>query len=118
MFVRAPTCDEQRRDKGLPIVPLKVKGAESDNSIKTYVLLESGSTASFCSEVLLKELGVTGTKHQTSVATISGVDTNYQTSVVSLEMMNLEETQCLQMPNIFSTKTMNILNQRLPVQKK
>ncbi len=108
-FVGVTTCDAQRRDnKGLPIVPLKVKGAKSDKVIKTYALLDSGSTASFCSEALLKELGVTGTKHQTSVATISGVDTNYQTTVVSLEVMNLEETQCLQIPNVYSTKKMNV----------
>ncbi len=51
---------------------------------------------------------MTGTKHQTSVPTISGVDTNYQMSTVSLEVMYLEETQCLQMPNVFSIKKLNV----------
>ena len=108
-FVGVTRCDDQGRvNNGLPIVPLKVKAIGSDKVFDTYALLGSGSTASFCSEALLNKLDVAGRKCQMSVATISGVNANFQTSVVSLEVMNLEETVNLQIPNVFSTKTMNI----------
>ena len=117
-FVGVTRCDDQGGvNNGLPIVPLKVKGTGSDKVFITYALLDSGSTASFCSEALLDKLGVIGRKCQMSVATISGVNTNCQTSVVSLEVMDLEETMHLQMPNVFSTKTMNISTSALARQE-
>ena len=60
---------------------------------------------------------MTGRKYQMSLATISGVNTNCQTSVVSLEVMNLEETMHIPMPNVFSTKTMNISTSALACQE-
>ena len=117
-FVGVTSCDDQGgANNGLPIVPLKVKGTGSDKVFNTYALLDSGSTASFCSETLLDKLGVTGRKCQMSLATISGVDTNCQTSVVSLEVMNLEETIHIPMHNVFSTKTMNISTSALACQE-
>ena len=42
------------------------------------------------------------------VATVSGVNTNFQTLVANLEVMNIEEIMHLQMPNLFSAKKMKI----------
>ena len=42
--------------KGLPIVPVKVKG----HGKKTYALLDNGSNATFCTNNLLKQLGAGG----------------------------------------------------------
>ena len=85
-FVGVTRCDEQGRvNNALPIVPLKVKAIGSDKLFDTHAFLDSGSTASFCSEALLKKLGVAGRKCQMSVATISGVNASCQTSVVSFE---------------------------------
>ncbi|XP_065068249.1 uncharacterized protein LOC135693649, partial [Rhopilema esculentum] len=117
-FVGVTRCNDQEGDNvGLPIVPLMVKGTGSDKLFKTYALLDSGSTASFCSEALLDKLGVTGRKCELSVATINGSKTYCQTSVVSLEVMDLEETKHLQMPNVFSTKMLNIPTSALACQE-
>ena len=94
-----------------------VKGTGSHKLFKTYALLDSGSTASFCSEALLDKLGVTGRKCELSVATINGSKTYCQTSVVSLEVMDLEETKHLQMPYVFSTKMLNIPTSALACQE-
>ena len=46
--------------KASPIVPVKVKGRGSGEIITTYALLDNGSTSTWCSENLIKKLGVVG----------------------------------------------------------
>ena len=43
--------------KALSIVPVKVKGRGKGRIIETYALLDNGSTATFCTEQLLEDLG-------------------------------------------------------------
>ncbi len=95
-------------DEGLPIVPVRVKCLKRNEVISTYALLDSGSMASFCSNVLLAELGIKGRPCQIQLATIGGVSDEYRASLVSLEIMNLDETVCIQMNTVYATKNLNI----------
>ena len=52
--------------KALPIVPVKVKGRGSSEIITTYALLDNGSTSTWCSESLVKKLGVVGPRIEVS----------------------------------------------------
>ena len=94
--------------QGLPVVPMKVRCKGRNKVVTTYALLDSGSTASFCDKVLLEELGIEGRACQIQLATIDGVRDACQTALVSLEIMDLEETVCIQMDSVFSTKNLNI----------
>ena len=94
--------------QGLPVVPIKVRCKGRNKVVTTYALLDSGSTASFCDNVLLEELGVEGKACRIQLATIDGVRDECQTALVSLEIMDLEETVCIQMDSVFSTKSLNI----------
>ena len=64
----------QHEIKGLPIVPVKAKGQGKKTFITTYALLDNGSNATFCTNNLLKQLGVGGRKCNISVATVNGVE--------------------------------------------
>lgn len=46
----------------LAVVPVKVKCAKGTRVVQTYAFLDSGSSACFCSEDLMRELNVTGRK--------------------------------------------------------
>ena len=94
--------------QGLPVVPIKVRCKGRNKVVTTYALLDSGSTASFCDNVLLEELGVEGKACRIQLATIDGVRDECQTALVSLEIIDLEETVCIQMDSVFSTKSLNI----------
>ena len=61
--------------KALSIVPVKVKGRGKGRIIETYALLANGSTATFCTEQLLEDLGVHGNKCELSLATIENENT-------------------------------------------
>eukprot|EP00795_Rhopilema_esculentum_P008763 gene8763-biopygen9751 len=103
--------------QGLPIVPLKVKCRGMNKIVTTYALLDSGSTASFCSDDLLKELGIEGKTCQIQLATIDGVHDECQTAMVTLEVANFEEDICIQIDNVFSTKSLNIPRTAIAKQK-
>jgi hypothetical protein len=55
---------------GMPIVPVKVKCAESSRVVNTYVLLDAGSNTTFCTEELLNQLGVKGERTTVLLTTL------------------------------------------------
>jgi len=48
------------QDCVLPIVPVQIKAVKGSKILKTYAFLDPGSTATFCSERLMRELKVRG----------------------------------------------------------
>lgn len=101
-------ADKALDSKGLSIVPVKIKSRGGKKVISTYALLDCGSTASFCSDYLLKKLGVNGKKCQMQLATIDGVNMRYETAVSQLQVMDVDESVCIDMASVFSTKTLNV----------
>ena len=92
----------------MSVVLVKVKGRGSQNVVTTYALLDSGSTGTFCSELLLEQLDIKGKKCKRSVSTIGNVVANCETPISCLEVMNLDEDVCFEIPNVFSAKSLNI----------
>ena len=94
--------------KGLPIVPVKVTCHSTKTVFTTYALLDSGFTASFCSNTLLEKLEVNSKKHHMQLGTINGVQDDCQTTVTNLEVMDLDETVCIKISDVFSVKCLNV----------
>ena len=68
----------------LPIVAVRVKGEGQDEYIETHAILDPGSNKTFCSQSLLRQLGIRGSKTNLSLSTLNeGKDTI--TEVVALE---------------------------------
>jgi len=51
-------------------VPVKVKAEGSHNVVVTHACLDGGSYSTFCTEALLKQLGLDGKKTEFSLTTI------------------------------------------------
>ena len=81
-------------DVMLPIVPVKVRTSSGGNFVKTYALLDPGSTTTFCSIDLLSKLNVTGRYVQLTTATISNcnVATNAQL-IQNLEVCDFNKNE-------------------------
>ena len=94
--------------KGLTIVPVKVKCQGKDKVISTYALLDNGSTASFCTDDLLKKLEIEGRRCHTSVTTINGVEDRLDSTTANLEVMDIDENTFLEVPNVFSMTNLNV----------
>ncbi len=101
---------------GLTLVPVKVKGRGRSNVVETYAILDNGSTASFCSERILRELDINGAKCHMSLATVSKEE-RYECEMVSLEVMDIDETFLVEIPNVFSTRRLNIPAESITTQE-
>ena len=55
---------------GLAVVPVKVKAEGGYNVVVTHAFLDGGSNSTFCTEALLKQLGLDGKKTEFSLTTI------------------------------------------------
>ena len=95
---------------GLAIVPVRVKAKGTDKTIETYAFLDSGSNTSFCTEKLLKQLNISGKRTALSLTTMENVNKPVECSSVNLDVFNLDETNYVELSNVFSRP-------RLPVSK-
>ena len=94
--------------KALSIVQVKVKGRGKGRIIETYALLDNGSTATFCTEQLLEDLGIHANECDLSLTTTEDENTKSESMVASLEVMDLEDNVMVEMPTVFSRKKLNI----------
>ena len=57
--------------QALPIVPVRLKAKASDKFIETYAFLDTGSTATFCSDRVVKLLNVEGKRTKIDLVTMN-----------------------------------------------
>lgn len=92
------TANESRGNTGagdgetiLPIVPVKLKSKKSDKTIQVYAFLDQGSTATFCTDDVMRHLNVRGKKADLLLTTM-GAEKKVTTHIISdLEVSGLEE---------------------------
>ena len=87
---------------GLAVVPVKVKVPGRDGMVQTYAFLDSGSNTSFCSEDLAKQLGLSGQRTTLSLTTMEKEHSKTESLVVSLEVLDLEEENLVELPIVFT----------------
>ncbi|CAB3997411.1 PREDICTED: uncharacterized protein LOC107342904 [Paramuricea clavata] len=93
---------------GLAIVPVRVKAKGGSASVETYAFLDSGSNTSFCTETLLKQLNVSGSRTNLSLTTIQGENVPAQCSLVSLEVSDLSAVNHVDLPVVYSRPSLPI----------
>ena len=63
------TSGEGRRT-GMAVIPVRVRAKDSDKSVITCAFLDNGSNSSFCTESLMKQLGIDGQQVKISLSTL------------------------------------------------
>ncbi len=103
------------QDCFLSIVPVQVKSKLGDFTVTTYAFLDPGSTATFCTEGLMRRLKMTGMKKCILLRTM-GHENVVNTSVLTgLEISGLSEDKFMDFPEVLTQKTIpvskdNVLN--------
>ena len=92
----------------LPIVPVTVRAPGSDQCIKTYALLDNGSTNTFCSENLLRQLGISGRREVLSLTTLEKAKSKAEMCVTSLEVSDAENKNVLELPQVYARPVLPI----------
>ncbi|XP_038050892.1 uncharacterized protein LOC119724042 [Patiria miniata] len=92
----------------LPIVPVRVKAAGGSVFIRTHALLDTGSTNTFCTEHLARQLGVEGAKQRLNLTTLDKMGSSIDTTRVSLIVDSGPATDRIELPNVFTKHKINI----------
>ena len=102
---------------GLPVVPVKVKAKGSNTLLCTYAFLDGGSNTTFCSDQLLKDLGVRGIDTMLSLTTMERENNTKASSLIPLEVFDLDENNFIELPLVFSTPVLPISSESIPRQE-
>lgn len=101
----------------LSIVPVRIKSKRSNNTIETYAFMDSGSSATFCSERLMRRLGVNGKKTQVLLRTM-GQEKPVSCFVLSdLEVCGLTENKYISLPDVYTHTDIPVTKENVPVEK-
>jgi hypothetical protein len=73
-----------------------------EREIFTYAFIDSGSSASFISEGLMKQLGETGKQTTMLLSTMGAKEKPVDSSIVSgLEIMDIDMVTSIPLPNVY-----------------
>lgn len=86
----------------LPVAPVKIQSVDGTFSVVTNALLDGGSTNTFCSDNLLKQLGLKGITKTIDLTTISMKDIPTQIELVDLNICGLYSEQVISIPKVHS----------------
>ena len=84
---------------GMAILPVKVRRRGSEKAIAMYVFLDNGSTSTYCTEALMRQLDINGAKTKISLTTLEKKDSLVDSFLVhDLEVTDLDENYIVKLP--------------------
>ena len=92
----------------LSILPVKVKSAKGSRTITTYAFLDPGSSATFCSEHLMKKLKLTGKKTSFLLRTMGQEKVVPAHALSGLEVSEVDSNNFYSLPEVFTQKEMPV----------
>ena len=106
----------------LAVLPVKIKSKRSDRYVETYAFMDPGSTASFCTEDLLRKLKLRGRRTQILLNTMgcSRPDDSkvLKTFVLTdLEVCGVEEDTYIDLPRVFTHSFIPVQKENIPKQE-
>ena len=111
----------QERQSGtdtMPIVPVKVKLASGDLEVLTHAFLDSGSSETFITERLMKQLSASGKKIHINLTTLNNDDILMPCYKVSgMEVCGLNEDCYISLPAVFTQVSLPVSREQIPSQE-
>ena len=103
---------------GMAIVPVKVKRKGSDDAIVKYAFLDNGSSSTFCTESLMKQLGIEGLKTRISLTTLEKKGSLVDSFLVQdLVISDLDENNFISLPVLYTRTEIPVTKDDIPTQE-
>ena len=109
--------DDFDGESTMAIIPVKVREKNSTREIITYAFLDPGSTASFITDDLMKNLGCEGKKMKITLETLGRTHSTYTHAVKGLEVVGLEGSSVIEISRVYSRKDLPVSARHIPTQK-
>ena len=105
----------ERCRTGMAVTPVKVRVKGSDKSIVTYAFLDNGSNSSFCTDSLMKQLGVKG--QRISLFTLERKNSTVFSNLVSDPLVSdLDENEYVRLPILYTRAEIPVSSDDVPTQ--
>ncbi len=101
----------------LAIVPVKIKSKKCDKVVKTYAFIDPGSSATFCTEALMRDLNLKGRKTEILLRTMGQEKPVHSNILSDLEICGLECEDYIELPKVFTQKEIPVKQENIPQQK-
>ena len=102
---------------GMAVVPVKVWLKSASSPVITYAFLDSGSSSSFCTESLMRQLGVDGTPTRISLTTLEKKDSPINSFVVKdVVISDLDENVFIESPALYTRPVIPVSKEDIPTQ--
>ncbi|KAL0199162.1 hypothetical protein M9458_007702, partial [Cirrhinus mrigala] len=98
-------------------VPVKIKSKKCDKVVKTYAFIDPGSSATFCTEALMRDLNLKGRKTEILLHTMGQEKPVHSNILSDLEICGLECEDYIDLPRVFTQKEIPVKQENIPQQK-
>ena len=101
----------------LAIVPVRIKSKRSDEAVEVYAFMDLGSSASFCTEALARQLNVQGRRTELMLSTINARRRVESYILTDLEVSGIEDNNFIALSKVFTQKRIPVSRENVPLQK-
>lgn len=106
-----------KEECALAIIPVHVKAQKGTKEILTYAFLDPGSSATFAAESLMAQLNMRGQKTRILLRTMGSEAAINTSSTRGLEVGSLDGKHFIELPEVFSQKTIPVSKDSIPRQE-
>ena len=109
---------EARPRTAMAVIPVKIRSKSSRQTIITYAFLDNGSSATFCTESLMRKLGVDGTKVKISLSTLEKKNSPVDSYLIrDLVVSDLDENHFVHLPTLYTRPEIPVSKNDIPTQE-
>ena len=105
------------RECALPIVPVQVKVIKGSKKVTTYAFLDPGSSGTFCTERLKRQLNAKGRKTEILLETMGQEKTVTSYELSGLEVGNLDGDVFIELPHVYTQNSIPVSKENMATQK-
>lgn len=106
-----------KEDCILPIVPVRVKAQKGTKTVTTYAFLDQGSSATFVTESLIKQLKLNGRITKISLRTMGNESVVNTCIVTGLEVSSLDGSQFIKLSEVYAQDHIPVSKNNIPSQE-
>lgn len=112
-------CDTGAGDQtcAMAIIPVRIKLKDKSHSVVTYAFFDSGSSVSFCTENLMRQLGASGKRCNITLNTMGEAYQLSSHSVKGLQISDMGMTEFFDLPKVYTKDKMPVNHDHIPTKK-
>lgn len=101
----------------LSILPVKVKANKDNKVVETYAFMDPGSSATFCTETLAKQLNLQGRCTELELKTMSPKHHVESYLLTDLEVGGINHNNFIDLSKVYTQKSMPVAAENIPTQE-